>query len=133
MTDPVAPELFDDDYLHFYSDGLAARTETDVELILRLLEPALGAELVDLRELAYTARFDVVINWFTSFGYFDDAGNQRTLENFRRALRPGGKLLIEQHNRDAVVRRLAPEFAGVTEKGDDLMVDRVTRPVSGGD
>jgi SAM-dependent methyltransferase len=172
MTDPVAPELFDDDYLHFYYDGLAARTETDVELILRLLAPSPGAELLDapcghgrianalaargfrvtgvdytplfleraradataavtyeradLRELAYAARFDAVINWFTSFGYFDDAGNQRTLENFRRALRPGGKLLIEQHNRDAVVRRLAPEFAGVSEQGDDLMVDRVT-------
>jgi SAM-dependent methyltransferase len=85
-------------------------------------------ERADLRELAYERRFDAALNWFTSFGYFDDAGNQRTLENLHRALRPGGRLLIEQHNRDSVARRLSPqdEFIGMTEVGPDLMIDRMT-------
>src|SRR4051812_17159963 len=82
----------------------------------------------DLRELDDEARFDIVVNWFTSFGYFDDAGNADLLARFHRALRPGGRLLLELHNRDAVVRRFSdrPTFVGLMETGDDLMIDRVT-------
>ena len=53
----------------------------------------------DLRELPFDGRFDAVLNWFTSFGYFDDEGNRRVLEGFHRALRPGGTLLLEQASR----------------------------------
>lgn len=82
----------------------------------------------DLRELDFRERFDAVVNWFSSFGYFDDAGNGRMLEGFRRALRPGGRLIVEQHHRDALIRRLTgdpPEHAFVVELGEDLMIDRV--------
>src|SRR6187200_1776741 len=34
----------------------------------------------DMRELPWTERFDAAVNWFTSFGYFDDAGNRAWLE-----------------------------------------------------
>ncbi len=40
------------------------------------------------------ARFDVCLNLFLSFGFFDDAGNQQTLSEFARVLKPGGRLLI---------------------------------------
>ena len=33
---------------------------------------------------------DAAINMFTAFGFFDDAGNQRVLEEVARVLRPGG-------------------------------------------
>ena len=33
-----------------------------------------------------------------SFGYFDRAQNDALLARFARALRPGGRLLIEMHN-----------------------------------
>jgi ABC-type lipoprotein export system ATPase subunit/SAM-dependent methyltransferase/ABC-type uncharacterized transport system permease subunit len=38
--------------------------------------------------------FDIVINMFLAFGFFDDEGNRKTLMEFHRVLKPGGKLLI---------------------------------------
>ena len=49
----------------------------------------------DMRELPWTGRFDRVINWFSSFGYFDDAGNRRVLAEVARVLRPGGRFALE--------------------------------------
>ena len=88
----------------------------------------------DLREMQFENRFDATINWFTSFGYFDDAGNRRVLEGFRRALKPGGVLLLEQASRDLLVANIPPSGQAVwmTERGDDLMIDKVSLdPVAG--
>jgi SAM-dependent methyltransferase len=88
----------------------------------------------DLREMPFEARFDAAINWFTSFGYFDDEGNRRVLEGFRRALRPGGVFLLEQASRDFLVSNLPANGQAVwmTERGDDLQIDKVTfDPVAG--
>jgi D-alanine-D-alanine ligase len=41
---------------------------------------------------------DAVINLFTSFGFFDDAGNLRVLEAAASVLKPGGKLLLDYWN-----------------------------------
>jgi SAM-dependent methyltransferase len=62
----------------------------------------------DLRDLPVDGPFDAALSWFTSFGYFDDDGNRRVLSEYRRVLRPGGRLLIEMHNRDNFVRFFAP-------------------------
>ncbi len=43
-------------------------------------------------------RIDVLLNWFTSFGYFDDEGNMETLRNFHEYLRSGGLLIIDFPN-----------------------------------
>lgn len=82
----------------------------------------------DIRRLDADGEFDAVVNWYTSFGYFDDATNRDVLSRFARALRPGGVLLIENLNRDWLVRRIgkARRLTYVTERGDDLMVDRVS-------
>jgi SAM-dependent methyltransferase len=82
----------------------------------------------DLREMPFEARFDAAINWFTSFGYFDDEGNRRVLGNFHRALRPGGVLLLEQASRDFLVANLTAsgQVVWLAERGDDLMIDKVT-------
>ena len=44
----------------------------------------------DMRELRGRERFDAAVNWFTSFGYFDDEGDRTWLEAVRRTLKPGG-------------------------------------------
>jgi SAM-dependent methyltransferase len=63
---------------------------TAVDLSLRALEHTRlmaheqGTEIrlaqADVRELPFAEEFDVVMNAGTSFGWFDDAGNQRVLD-----------------------------------------------------
>jgi SAM-dependent methyltransferase len=53
----------------------------------------------DMRELPFEGEFHAVVNWFTSFGYFDDTGNLAATRAAYRALRPGGQFLIEMTNK----------------------------------
>jgi SAM-dependent methyltransferase len=81
----------------------------------------------DLRALPVDGPFDAVVSWFSSFGYFDDDGNRQVLAEYRRVLRPGGRLLIEMHNRDEFVRRFTPAPFGITTwRGDDAQIDTTT-------
>jgi SAM-dependent methyltransferase len=180
----VGPDIFGEDYLHFYAPLLSdERTEREVDLIARLLGLPAGARVLDLpcghgrianrlaerrlevtgvdndelflararedaaargvsvdyragdmREPPVQGGFDGAINWFNSFGYFDDDGNQRVLRAFANALRPGGRLLLEMHDRDSLVGRIAGggEPVVVVEAGDDLLIDRASfDPVAG--
>jgi SAM-dependent methyltransferase len=87
---------------------------TGVDLSSKLLEKArrnaatqgINVEFKrgDMRRLRYRNRFDAVVNLFTSFGYFGEAGGLRVLGLFRRALRPKGWLLLHLVNRDWVLR-----------------------------
>ncbi len=84
----------------------------------------------DMRELPWEERFDRVVSWFTSFGYFDDEANRAVLGGIHAALRPGGSLLIECNNLAELLPRWLP--AVVREKGDDLVVDHhVFEPITG--
>lgn len=76
----------------------------------------------DMRSLPWEERFDLVLNWFTSFGYFDDAGNRAWLREARTTLRPGGRVVLDVHNRDAFARNWLP--VTLTERDGDLLVDR---------
>lgn len=59
----------------------------------------------DMRNFARPAAFDAVLNFYTSFGYFEDPREDlRVLENFRASLRPGGKLLIELLGKEILAR-----------------------------
>jgi SAM-dependent methyltransferase len=81
-------------------------------------------EVGDLRQLPVPGPFDAVVCWYTSFGYYDDGDCRQVLAEFRRVLRPGGKLLIETMHHDAAVRHFtdAPD-ATVVARGDDAQVD----------
>jgi SAM-dependent methyltransferase len=76
----------------------------------------------DMRNLPWAERFDLVLNWFSSFGYFDDTGNRAWLREARKTLRPGGRLVIELWNRDALARNWLP--VTMSERDGDLQVDR---------
>lgn len=81
----------------------------------------------DLRELGVDGPFDAVVCWFTSFGYFDDDGNQDVLGEFARVLRPGGKLGIETLHHDGFVRAFtAAPFASTIFRDEDAMIDTST-------
>lgn len=60
----------------------------------------------DMRELAFDAAFDGILCMQTTFGYFDDHTNFAVLQGMARALRPGGRLLIEVMNRDYIANHV---------------------------
>ena len=83
--------------------------------------------LGDMRELDFDAEFDLIVNVFTSFGYYDDATDRTVLANFRRALKPGGRLLIDLQNAHrilSITSTAGGQSIAMIERGDDLLVDR---------
>ncbi len=72
--------------------------------------PPLTGNLIrgDMRRLPFCPVFDLVLSLFTSFGYFADDENLRTLGEMSRVLKPGGRLVIDHINRPAVERNLVP-------------------------
>ncbi|NEA08234.1 methyltransferase domain-containing protein [Streptomyces sp. SID10692] len=87
---------------------LAARgyEVTGVDLSPSMLERARAAcdaagakarlERADMLTYRESEAFDVVLNVFTSFGYFEAAeDNLRVLRNARESLAPGGRLLVD--------------------------------------
>jgi len=64
----------------------------------------------DMRALAYSNHFDIALNLFTSFGYFDtETEHILTLKKFNRALKPGGMLVLDFFNSHKMVANLVPE------------------------
>jgi SAM-dependent methyltransferase len=58
----------------------------------------------DMRQLPFEARFDAVVNLFTSFGYLDSGDeDMKVLHEVSKALKPGGRFLIDLINWDWVV------------------------------
>jgi len=85
----------------------------------------------DMRALPFEDNeFDVLINWFTSFGYFDDETNHKVLGEFRRVLKPGGTLVIDHQNRDRMLANWRQ--CSITEWEGNYMIDRAEfDPVTG--
>lgn len=58
----------------------------------------------DMRALPFaTAAFDVVASFFTSFGYFGPDEDRRVVTEAARALRPGGRHVLDYLNREHVL------------------------------
>ena len=64
----------------------------------------------DMRELYWTEYFDLVVNLFTSFGYFhSEADDQKTISSIADALKPDGLLVIDFLNAVKVKNKLVEE------------------------
>lgn len=169
----VGPDVFGEDYLHFYGPRLEEASDEQAGLIWRLLALGPGVEVLDLacghgrianrlaergahvtgldadplflalarqdalargvavdyqrgdmRTLPWEARFDAVVLWFTAFGYFDDDGNAAVLRAIRRALREGGRLILDVNHLPYVLANLQRQ--GFVRRGDDVMLDEYT-------
>lgn len=89
----------------------------------RGVDDRVGYHRGDMRELPWDDdAFDAALNAFTSFGYFDDAGNRRVLAELARVVRPGGRVLVDVVNHDALLADF--QEVSVTERDGDYMVDR---------
>ncbi len=80
----------------------------DLSVTLLAFPPRVPCVAGDMRHLPFAEEtFDWVLNFFTSFGYFErERENFRVLEEFVRVLTPGGRFLIDFLNRDHVLARL---------------------------
>jgi SAM-dependent methyltransferase len=77
----------------------------------------------DKRHIPFCGSFDLVINMFTSFGYFhEDEENYKVLLSVACALKPGGRFLIDYLNRNQVIDNLVGE--DVVEQGEITVKQR---------
>jgi SAM-dependent methyltransferase len=92
----------------------------------RAAQASLSIEFVleDMRRFSRPATFDLILNFFTSFGYFDEqADDFRVLERVRQNLRPGGIFVLEMVSKE----RLARSFQATTSTelaNGDLLFER---------
>ncbi len=85
------------------SPVLIARAGRRTELAGRVVR-------ADIRRVPFRPAFDLVVNLFTSFGYFaSEAENLDALRQLAGCLRPGGRLVIDHVNRRHLERNLTPE------------------------
>jgi SAM-dependent methyltransferase len=81
--------------------------------------------------------FSWVLNFFTSFGYFEsERQNVQVLEEIHRVLEPGGRFLIDLFNRQQVVANLVPrerqqreEYEVDIERWFDERTERVNKRI----
>ncbi len=83
-------------------------------VLLRLAEeqntyPNVRFYRYDMRDIPFREEFDIVVNLFTSFGYFsNDEENALVVANMARALKPGGEAVIDYLNPGYVKANLVP-------------------------
>jgi SAM-dependent methyltransferase len=63
----------------------------------------------DIRNLPFEEEFDLVVNLFTSFGYFSDPENERAVNEMARILKPRGLLILDHINAEFLARTLVEE------------------------
>lgn len=98
-----------------------------VDLSLTLLARAekLPSVAADMRRLPFQpATFGWILNFFTSFGYFErERENFEVLQEFNRLLQPGGRFLIDLFNRERVLQDLVKSET-VERGGRTAIVER---------
>ncbi len=103
--------------------------------VARRAAPSVDFRPADMRHFTADAEFDAIVNWFTSIGYYDDATDRAILAGWRKALKPGGKLIVEHQNREriiALIAHIGDHSDHFVDRGNDLLVDRTTYdPASG--
>jgi ubiquinone/menaquinone biosynthesis C-methylase UbiE len=74
-------------------------------------------EIGDMRALEVDGGFHAVVNWWGSFGYYDDEANLAILTGFAERVVRGGRVLVHQVNRERVLRdfrhRMSADYGGV--------------------
>jgi SAM-dependent methyltransferase len=82
----------------------ASQTKNEVEYLKEILPKGPGVKVLDwygrfvtkdMRDLNFNGEFDAVINMWTSFGYLGDEGDMQFLRSALKALRPGGRFIME--------------------------------------
>ncbi len=81
-----------------------------------------------MREFKRGEEFDVVLNIFTSFGFFEDEReNMKVLENVYESLKSGGKFVLDVMGKEIMARIFKEKDWHETEDGFVLMERSVER------
>lgn len=76
----------------------------------------------DMRDFKRPGTFDLIINMFTSFGYFDDKKEDiQTLENMFVSLKPGGVCVVDVMGKERLARIMTPTTSEVLPDGTMLV------------
>lgn len=71
-------------------------------------------EIRDMRNIDHRNEFDLAVNLFSSFGYFEkDSENFRVFGSIARALKPGGYFFFDYLNESALREKLVPSDVSV--------------------
>lgn len=102
-----------------------------VEARARGILPRPGYLRADMRRLPFRpGTFGAVVNFFTSFGYFDDpAEDESVLREVRRSLAPGGVFLSDLFNAERVLTTLVSQEEK-TIVGERVSIRRSFDPAS---
>ena len=72
----------------------------------------------DMRRFRRPGSYDLVLNMFTSFGYFQDhSDNMKVLENINESLRQGGKFVMEIMGKETLASIFHPVTDSETDEG----------------
>lgn len=83
----------------------------------------------DMRHLLFINYFDIALNMFTSFGYFEtERDHVNALRSFRKSLKPDGVLVLDYFNTEKIVKNLARQEV----KSVDNIDFNITKKVSDG-
>ena len=89
------------------------------------LETVLG----DARTTQWDATFDAAVSLYTSFGYFEDPGEDRKmLANVYDALKPDGQVLLDMSGKEVVARAFSNESSETLPDGTELRETRAVEP-----
>lgn len=70
----------------------------------------------DMRKLAFINYFDIAMNLFTSFGYFDtEKDHVNALKSFRKGIKPDGTLVIDYFNTQKIIKNLTQQETKTVE------------------
>ena len=74
--------------------------------------------LEDMRRFVRPVSYDLVLNMFTSFGYFDDKSDDLiVLKNVFTSLKPGGAFLIDVMGKERLAKIFQPTVSDVLDDG----------------
>jgi SAM-dependent methyltransferase len=91
----------------------AARLNLEIDFVLS-----------DMRQFVRSNSYSLILNMFTSFGYFDDREDDLTvLRNAYQSLKPGGAMLIDILGKESLARRYHPTSSTQGEDGT-LLIER---------
>src|SRR5919205_1187034 len=83
----------------------------------------------DMRE-AVGGPYQLVLLLYHSFGFFDDAGNRRVLEEWCGRLDASGWIVVDVWNRDAIIRHLQPHRTWQASPDLDVREDYAFDPLT---